>query len=72
MARTKAIYEGRIVPDSVRAEGTNHVSLNIQLTHEPDRVVRVTETVRRLKEIRREIDRAIERASARDIFALGE
>lgn len=72
MARTKSIYTARIVPESVRAEGTNYVSFNVVLEHEPDRVIRVTETVSRMQEIRRELARAIERASARDVFKLGE
>lgn len=72
MARTKAIWTGKIVPDSIRAEGRNYVSFNVIPDHEPDRVIRVTQTVREMEEVRREISRAIERAAARDVFKLGE
>lgn len=72
MARTKAIWTGKIVPNSMRAEGPNFISFNVVPDHEPDRTLRVTHTVREMRALQNELNRELERASARDIFKLGE
>lgn len=72
MARTKAIWEGRYVPDSARPEGKDHVSFNVALEHDPDRAIRVTESRTSFERMVRDLRRAQERSAARDIFALGE
>lgn len=72
MARTKEVWAAKYVPGSARAEGKDVVSFNITLKHDPDRVVRVTESVRTLENMLRDLRREKERSAARDIFSLGE
>lgn len=71
MARTKETWEARIVPGSTRAEGKNQIAFNLQLVKDPDRVIRVTHTIREIEMAMTEMRREKERAAARDIFNLG-
>lgn len=74
MARTKETYEGKYVPDSARAEGKNQVAWNSVVVDgaQEGRIIRHVQTLREFEIMLNDMRRAKERASARQIFNLGE